>query len=52
MLIHSNCWLISISTMVEKESQTMADAFTTASCQSGRAFTEAQLNTKGWGKLV
>jgi hypothetical protein len=48
----SNCWLISIWTVVEKGLQTMTDVLTTASCESGQASTEGQLNTKEWGKLV
>jgi hypothetical protein len=47
-----SCWLISISTMAEKGSQTITNALTTASRQSGWAFTEGQLNTNEWGKLV
>jgi hypothetical protein len=40
------CIPISISTTVEKGSQTMTDTLITASHQSGPASTEGQLNTK------
>jgi hypothetical protein len=38
--------------MVEKGLQTMTDALTTASGESGQTSIEDQLNTKEWGKLV